>query len=114
LRAQTSDCAGHRRFRDRPRRNVWFAVWRAAVSNPCFPELLSRTAANTFPCGFTVTVGQGIDPEFTSGGGNGANQGEGAGRVFYFRPGHETVPTYYNENVQKVIYNGVLWCARRS
>jgi hypothetical protein len=39
-----------------------------------------------FPCGFTVTVGKGIDPEFTSGKGNGANQGEGAGRVFYFRP----------------------------
>lgn len=67
-----------------------------------------------FPCGFTVTVGQGIDPEFTSGGGGGANQGEGVGRVFYFRPGHETTPTYYNENVQKVIYNGVRWCARRS
>jgi trehalose utilization protein len=67
-----------------------------------------------FPCGFTVTVGKGIDPEFTSGGGNGANQGAGAGRVFYFRPGHETVPTYHNETVQKILRNGVLWCARRS
>ena len=67
-----------------------------------------------FPCGFTLTVGQGIDAEFTSGGGKGANQGEGAGRVFYFRPGHETVGTYHNENVQKVLKNGVMWCARRA
>jgi trehalose utilization protein len=35
----------------------------------------------------------------------------GAGKVFYFRPGHETLPTYYNENVQKVIYNACLWAA---
>jgi trehalose utilization protein len=31
--------------------------------------------------------------------------------VFYFRPGHETYPTYYNENVQKVIVNAVKWAA---
>lgn len=65
-----------------------------------------------FPCGFTVTVGDGIDPEFTSGPGKGVHQGRGIGRVFYFRPGHETVPTYHNETVQKIIKNGVLWCAK--
>ena len=67
-----------------------------------------------FPCGFTLSVGKGIDPDFTSGEGNGANQGEGAGRVFYFRPGHETAPTYHNETVQRILKNGALWCARRS
>lgn len=67
-----------------------------------------------FPSGFTVTVGKGIDPEFKSGRGGGANQGEGAGRVFYFRPGHETVGTFHDENVQKVLKNAVMWCARRS
>lgn len=66
----------------------------------------------TFPCGIVWTVGQGIDPEFTSGGGNGANQGEGIGRVFYFRPGHESFGTYFNENVKKVILNGVLWAGK--
>ena len=25
------------------------------------------------------------------------------GKVFYFQPGHETFPTFYNENVQKII-----------
>jgi trehalose utilization protein len=66
-----------------------------------------------FPCGITWTVGEGIDPAFTSGPGGGKGQGEGAGRVFYFRPGHETNPTYFNENVKRVIANGVLWAARK-
>jgi trehalose utilization protein len=35
----------------------------------------------------------------------------GRGKVFYFRPGHESYPTYYNENVQKVIANAVAWAA---
>lgn len=35
----------------------------------------------------------------------------GSGKIFYFRPGHETLPTYYQEDVQKVIYNAVLWAA---
>lgn len=35
----------------------------------------------------------------------------GNGRIFYFQPGHETYPNYYNENVRKVIYNAVLWAA---
>lgn len=35
----------------------------------------------------------------------------GRGKVFYFRPGHETYPIYYNENVMKVITNGVRWAA---
>jgi trehalose utilization protein len=33
----------------------------------------------------------------------------GRGKVFYFRPGHETYPTYHNETVLKVIANGVRW-----
>jgi trehalose utilization protein len=35
----------------------------------------------------------------------------GAGRIFYFRPGHETFPTYHDKNVLKVIENGVRWAA---
>ena len=35
----------------------------------------------------------------------------GAGKVFYFRPGHETYPTYYNPQVRKVISNAVKWAA---
>lgn len=33
----------------------------------------------------------------------------GHGRIFYFRPGHETYPIFYNEQIQKVIANAVHW-----
>ena len=33
----------------------------------------------------------------------------GNGKIFYFRPGHETVPTYKNEYVRKILVNGALW-----
>ncbi|MCR8634201.1 ThuA domain-containing protein [Paenibacillus radicis (ex Xue et al. 2023)] len=33
----------------------------------------------------------------------------GKGKIFYFRPGHETYPTFYNEKVLRVIQNGVKW-----
>jgi trehalose utilization protein len=42
---------------------------------------------------------------------SGACYHRGKGKVFYFRPGHETFPTYYQAEVQKVIYNGVRWAA---
>ncbi len=33
----------------------------------------------------------------------------GAGNIFYFRPGHETYPTYYDKNVGTVLRNAVTW-----
>lgn len=33
----------------------------------------------------------------------------GHGKVFYFRPGHETYPIFHNKDVQQVITNGVRW-----
>ena len=33
----------------------------------------------------------------------------GKGRIFYFRPGHETYPIYENEAVQRVLRNAVAW-----
>ncbi len=33
----------------------------------------------------------------------------GAGRIFYFRPGHETYPTYHDATVQTVLRNAVHW-----
>jgi trehalose utilization protein len=35
----------------------------------------------------------------------------GAGKIFYFRPGHETFPTYHQKEVQAVIRNAVRWAA---
>lgn len=35
----------------------------------------------------------------------------GQGRIAYLRPGHETYPTYHNEQVQMLILNAVRWAA---
>lgn len=35
----------------------------------------------------------------------------GWGKVFYFQPGHETYPIFYDPNVQRVILNAVRWAA---
>jgi len=35
----------------------------------------------------------------------------GAGKVFYFRPGHETFPIFYDENVKRIIANASRWAA---
>lgn len=40
---------------------------------------------------------------------SGATWQRGHGKVFYFRPGHETYPTYHHAQVQQVITNGVRW-----
>ena len=37
----------------------------------------------------------------------------GHGRIFYFRPGHETYPTYKNEHVLRIIANACTWARRR-
>jgi len=35
----------------------------------------------------------------------------GKGNIFYFQPGHETYPTYYQPEVMQVIKNAVRWAA---
>jgi trehalose utilization protein len=35
----------------------------------------------------------------------------GHGKIFYFRPGHETYPSYHQPEVQRIIANGVRWAA---
>lgn len=35
----------------------------------------------------------------------------GQGRIFYFRPGHETYPTYHDPAIQRIIANAVAWTA---
>jgi len=37
----------------------------------------------------------------------------GHGRIFYFRPGHETYPIFHNEQIMKVITNAVRWAKPR-
>jgi trehalose utilization protein len=38
----------------------------------------------------------------------------GRGKIFYFQPGHETYPIYYDPTIQRVITNGVRWAAPKN
>ena len=38
----------------------------------------------------------------------------GAGRIFYFSPGHETYPVYHNKGVRQVLRNAVHWAHNAS
>ncbi|MCM3549692.1 trehalose utilization protein [Niallia circulans] len=42
---------------------------------------------------------------------SGCTYTRGNGKIFYFRPGHETYPTFKNQHVQRVIENAVRWAA---
>jgi trehalose utilization protein len=42
---------------------------------------------------------------------SGACYTRGQGRIFYFRPGHETLPTYHHPQIQRVIVNAARWAA---
>lgn len=35
----------------------------------------------------------------------------GMGKIFYFRPGHETFPTYFDPNVVRILQNAARWAA---
>lgn len=40
---------------------------------------------------------------------SGVTYKRGAGKVFYFRPGHETYPTYHDADIQRVLSNASRW-----
>jgi trehalose utilization protein len=42
---------------------------------------------------------------------SGCTYRRGKGKIFYFRPGHESYPTYYQPEVLRVIANAVRWAA---
>jgi trehalose utilization protein len=42
---------------------------------------------------------------------SGACYTRGRGKIFYFRPGHESYPTYYSPEVRQVIANAARWAA---
>ncbi|MEK3889785.1 ThuA domain-containing protein [Bacillus sp. FSL K6-3431] len=40
---------------------------------------------------------------------SGCTYKRGNGKIFYFRPGHETYPTYHQKDIQKVLVNAAKW-----
>jgi trehalose utilization protein len=95
-------------------------IWTAEPSHP-----IADGIPETFTLAHTEMYGEpfGIpNPEHTVfiswyEGGNvfrsGVTFSRGAGKVFYFAPGHETHPIYHDPVIQKVIVNGVRWAQAR-
>ena len=83
---------------------------------------LSSVFQSYFPLGgeyfpsFAVTVGKGIDPEFTSGGGHGKNQGMEIGQSILLSAWqHETFPSLLDKGNEACLWNAaVRWCAKRT
>ncbi|WP_019012448.1 ThuA domain-containing protein [Deinococcus aquatilis] len=42
---------------------------------------------------------------------SGCTYTRGSGKIFYFRPGHETYPTYHHAGIQRIIANAARWAA---
>lgn len=42
---------------------------------------------------------------------SGCTFSRGYGKIFYFQPGHEEYPIYYNKDIQNIIKNAVHFCA---
>lgn len=42
---------------------------------------------------------------------SGATWRRGQGKIFYFRPGHETYPIYYQKEIQQILINSIHWAA---
>lgn len=40
---------------------------------------------------------------------SGVTYKRGQGKIFYFRPGHESYPTYFDANIRRVLQNAVEW-----
>lgn len=40
---------------------------------------------------------------------SGCSWRRGNGKIFYFQPGHESYPTYFDPNVRKILLNAVHW-----
>jgi trehalose utilization protein len=38
----------------------------------------------------------------------------GEGRVFYFRPGHETYPVFHQDETLRIVHNAALWVGKRT
>lgn len=91
-------------------------LWVAAPNHPIATGLpLSFTLENEEMYGEPFGVPEPAETVFISwfeGGEvfrSGLTWKRGAGNVFYFRPGHETYPTYHDATVQQVLRNAVKW-----
>ena len=93
-------------------------IWITAPSHPIaagLPEYFELPQEETYGEHFDIAKpDEVVFTSWFSGGEvfrSGCTFTRGNGRIFYFRPGHESFPTFYDANVQTVIKNGCAWVA---
>ena len=102
------------RWRD----NVFERVWCVDPSHPIakgIPEHFELEAEEMYGEHFDIPQPDELVFVGWFGGGEVMRSGccwhRGAGKVFFFQPGHETNSAYHNEYVQKILNNAVHWAA---
>ena len=93
-------------------------IWTVKPSHPIaagLPEFFELPSEETYGEHFDIAKpDEVVFTSWFSGGEvfrSGCTFTRGNGRIFYFRPGHESFPTFYDANVQTVIKNACAWVA---
>ena len=93
-------------------------IWTVAPGHPIaagIPECMLLEAEEMYGEHFDIpTPDELVFVSWFSGGEvfrSGCTYQRGEGRIFYFRPGHETYPTYHNPLIQRVLVNAAHWAA---
>lgn len=91
-------------------------IWMIEPSHPIaegLPEYIELEQEETYGERFEVpTPDELVFISWFSGGEvfrSGCCYKRGLGKVFYFRPGHEAYPVYYNKNIIRVLKNAIEW-----
>lgn len=93
-------------------------IWVIEPSHPIaagLPEYIELEKEETYGERFEIpTPDELIFVSWFSGGEvfrSGCTFKRGLGKIFYFRPGHEEYPTFYREDISKILTNAVRWAA---
>jgi trehalose utilization protein len=93
-------------------------IWTVAPAHPIakgLPECILLEAEEMYGEHFDIPAPEElIFVSWFSGGEvfrSGCTYQRGQGKIFYFRPGHETYPTYHNPLIHQVLVNAAYWAA---
>ena len=97
----------------------WEAVWTISPNHPIvqgIPQVFVIPTEEVYCEYFDIPVPDEVVLVSTFRGGEVFRSGccfrRGNGRIFYFRPGHESHPTYHHPQVKRVLANAVTWAAQ--